>query len=308
MTTIHMPLHSGSRRLAKTGPLGEPRWLPYAYILPGLVMYVFFAILPFIHTGILAFTNWDGVTAPSWVGLDNFRALFADTDLLVDFTHSLVLVIFFSLAPICVGLLLTAFLTRAPIRGMASFRTLLFLPQVIPMVAVAIAWRWMYDPVGPVNSLLQLVGLGSVERAWLGDFTWALPALGLVGTWVVFGFCMVLFIAGVQKIPRELFDAARVDGAGVWQEFFAVILPGLRNEVSVALTVTTIAGLRSFDLVYVGTRGGPGHATRVPVLELYARAFQQDRVGSAAAIGLALAVVIFVVSWAILRVSEGGDH
>jgi len=290
--------------LRSTRPPGESSGLAYFYILPGLLVYLAFVILPLLRTAQLAFYKWDGVTSPKWIGLRNYVDLFHSSDLRSAFLRSLVFVVFYSIIPVCLGLLLSALLTRGHARGMTLFRTLLFLPQVIPTVATVVVWRWMYAPSGPVNAVLRLIGFGSITRAWLGDFTWALPGLGVVGTWVNYGLCMVLFIAGVQKISPELYDAARVDGAGAIAEFFAVTLPGLRNELAVALTVTTIGALRSFDLVYVATRGGPGFSTRVPAVYLFLRAFSENQVGSAAAIGIVLAIIIFIVVYLILRLAE----
>jgi raffinose/stachyose/melibiose transport system permease protein len=150
-----------------------------------------------------------------------------------------------------------------------------------------VTWRIVYQPTG-----------------WLGNFDLALPAVGLVGTWVAYGLCFVLFMAGVQKIPQSLYDAARVDGAGPLREFFAVTLPALRGEIAVALTLTTIAALRNFDLVYLTTAGGPGDATTVPALEVYQRAFRSGDVGGAAAIGVCLAAVIFALTFGINRVAD----
>jgi raffinose/stachyose/melibiose transport system permease protein len=158
---------------------------------------------------------------------------------------------------------------------------------VIALVVVAVVWRRIYEPTG-----------------WLGDFTLALPAIGLVGTWVAFGLALVLLLAGVQRIPRSLYDAARVDGAGPVREFFAVTLPNVRGELAVALTLTTITALRNFDLVYVTTGGGPGNATTVPALEVYRRAFGGGEVGAAAAVGVCLAAVIFVLALAINRAAR----
>ena len=129
---------------------------------------------------------------------------------------------------------------------------------MIAGVVVAQAWVWIYADNGPLNEFLRDVGLGSLARPWLGDFTWALPAVGGIGTWVTYGLCMVLFIAGAQSIPQSLYDAARVDGAGAVREFFAVTLPALRNQVVVAFVLTTINALRSFDIIYNATSGGPG--------------------------------------------------
>jgi len=198
-------------------------------------------------------------------------------------------------------------LARAQVRGQAGFRTVLFLPQVIPLVVVTVIWRMIYAPDGPLNSALDAVGLGSLARPWLGDFTWALPAIGFVGTWVMSGLALVLFMAGVQKIPQSLYDAARVDGAGPVREFFAVTLPNLRGEIAVALTLMTIAALRNFDLVYITTQGGPGNSTSVPAFQVYNRAFRIGEVGSAAAIGFTLACIIFVLAFGITRIADRGQ-
>jgi raffinose/stachyose/melibiose transport system permease protein len=285
-------------------PPGEPRRVGYLYILPAFVFFGLFVLFPMGHSLWLSFTNWDGLTPAKWVGLANYRQLLSDPDVRAAFSHALVLVIFYSFIPVTIGLLLAASLSRMRVRGMTFFRTVLFLPQVIAMVVVGVIWRWMYTPLGSVNALLRAVGLGSLQKVWLGDFTWTLPALGLVGTWVAFGLTMVLFLAGVQKIPTSLYDAARVDGAGPVREFLAVTLPGLRNEIVVALTLTILAALRSFDLIWVTTKGGPGNSSSVPALILYERAFVTNQVGSAAAIGMSLTLVCFVVVFLVTRLGE----
>src|SRR5262249_33535439 len=156
---------------------------------------------------------------------------------------------------------------------------------------------WIYAPDGPLNAVLRDVGMAGLARAWLGDFSSALPAVGLVGTWGCYGLAMVLFIAGAQPIPTPLYDAVRVDGAGPGRAFLTVTLPGRRNELVVAFVVTMVAALRSFDLVFVTTQGGPGTQTTVPALLVYRRAFTYGQVGSAAAIGVALAVVTFALAY-----------
>jgi len=218
-----------------------------------------------------------------------------------------VLIAFYALIPVIIGLLLTAALTRTRIRGFRFFRTTLFLPQLIAGVVIAQAWVWVYDASGPLNRGLELFGLGSLVRPWLGDFSWALPSIGVIGTWVTFGLCMVLFVAGVQKIPLELYDAARVDGAGAFREFFAVTLPGLRNEILVAFVLTTINALRSFDVIYNTTAGGPGNTTIVPSMYMYQNAFLFNRVGYAAAIATILALVIFVLAAIVLRAGDRSE-
>jgi raffinose/stachyose/melibiose transport system permease protein len=284
---------------------GEPRWIAFLYLLPALAVYLAFVVAPMLHGVEISFFRWDGVTRGTWVGLSNYTDALTDPGVRAEFLRSFVLVAFYALLPIAVGLILASALSRSQLRFMAFFRTVLFLPQVIATVVVAVTWRWLYAPNGPIDQLLRAIGLGGLSRSWLGDYTWALPATGLVGTWVTFGLCMVLFIAGVQQIPPPLYDAVRVDGGGPIREFFAVTLPGLRNPLAVALSLTVIGGLRTFDLIYLTTKGGPGDQTMVPSLDIYQRAFSTGQVGSAAALGVILTILIFAVTFLITRLVEG---
>ena len=302
-------LRSGRlRRVGPSRPPGEPRRIGYLYILPAYVVFTLFLLVPLVRAGVLSLYEWNGLTLGRWVGLDNYRAVVADQGLRSAFGHAMVLVVFYAVIPVCVALALVATMTRARVRGLGFYRTVLFLPQVVAMVVVAVTWRQIYAPDGPLNQLLRAVGLDGLTRAWLGDFTLALPAVGFIGTWVHMGLCIVLFLAGVSKIPRELYEAVRIDGGGAVREFFTVVVPGLRNEISVALTLTVIAALRNFDLIYVTTRGGPGTSTSVPSFEVYRRAFELGQVGSAAAVAITLTAIIFVLSFAITRVAERGDE
>ena len=295
------------RRAAARRAPGDPRNIAWLYVLPGLAFYGLFTLAPLVHTMYYSLFSWDGLTAKTYVGLANYGEAFRDHALRSSFVHSGVLILFYAVLPVLVGLVLTAALTRNPLRGFRFFRTVLFLPQLIAGVVIAQAWTWIYDNSGPLNRLLDLVGLGSLVRPWLGDFTWALPSIGVIGTWVTFGLCMVLFVAGVQKIPTSLYDAARVDGAGAVREFVAVTLPGLRNEVLVAFVLTTINALRSFDIVYNTTAGGPGGTTLVPSMYMYQNAFLYNKVGYAAAVATVLAATIFVLAAIVLRVGDSGE-
>jgi raffinose/stachyose/melibiose transport system permease protein len=283
---------------------GEPRRVAYLYLAPAFVFYLLFAFGPLVYTSWLSFFEWDGLTVGHWVGLDNYDKVLSDPDIRASFVHSFELILFYAVLPVMLGLLLASLIAHSRVRGVTFFRAVLFLPQTIATVVVAIAWVWIYAPAGPVNEALRAVGLGSIARGWLGDFDFALPALGLVGTWVMFGLCLVLFLAGIQKIPLTLYEAARVDGAGRLREFFAVTLPGLRGELAVALTLTTIMALRTFDLIYVSTNGGPGTSTTVPSVLVYQNAFSNGRVGLAAAVAVVLTALIFVVAFGITRLVD----
>jgi raffinose/stachyose/melibiose transport system permease protein len=282
---------------------GEPRRIGYLYLLPAGLVFAVFVLVPLVHAGYLSLFAWDGITPGRWVGLANYGDVFTDSAIRAAFGHALILIVFYAVLPVLIGLLIAGLLARVQVRGMPFFRTVLFLPQVVAMVVVAVTWRMIYDPgAGALNGLLGLVGIGGQD--WLGSFSIALPSVGAIGTWVMYGLAMVLLLAGVQKIPPSLFDAARVDGAGLWHEFRVVTLPALRGEIAVALTLTTIQALRNFDIVYNTTKGGPGSATSVPAFQVYNRAFNTGQVGSAAAIGIVLTAIIFVITVGINRLSE----
>ena len=295
---------AGERPRVRVRAPGEPRRIAYLYLAPAFLFYGLFAFAPLAYTAWLSLFRWDGLTAGTWAGLANYRTVLSDPDIRASFVHAFVLILFYAVIPVCLGLLLASVISHGRVRGVGFFRTVLFLPQTIASVVVAVAWVWIYAANGPLNEILRAVGLGALARSWLGDFRFALPALGFVGAWVTFGLCVVLFLAGIQKIPITLFEAARVDGASRVREFFVVTLPALRGELAVALTLTVITALRSFDLIYVATSGGPGTSTTVPAYLVYQNAFANGRVGLAAAVAVVLTVLIFAVAFLVTRVVD----
>jgi ABC-type sugar transport system permease subunit len=274
------------------------RLLALAYIAPAAAVYVGFAIWPAIHTGYLSFLDWDGILPAKPAGLSNYTAVFTDPTLGPALWHAIVLILFFAVIPCAFGLLMTALLASR-VRGMTAFRVIFFLPQVLPLVAVGVTWRWLYNDDGLVNHGLRAVGLDGLARAWLGDYDFALIALGLIGTWAMSGLCMVLFLAGVQKIDASLYEAVALDGGGPIRRFFTVTLPGLRGEITIASVITTIAALASFDLVFVTTNGGPVNRTTVPGLLVYRLAFNESDIGGASALAVVLTAVVIVFVTAI---------
>lgn len=290
-----------------SGPPGEPRLVAYLYVAPALLVFACFLLAPLAYAVQLSFFEWDGLGLGTWVGLDNYVAVFTDPDLRAPFLHALVLIVFFSLLPVTLGLFLAAAMTRTEVRGAGFFRTVVFLPQVIALTVVAVVWRQIYAPRGPLNDALRAVGLDGFARGWLGDPDWVLVAIGLVGTWVGTGLCTVLLLAGLSKVSRELYEAARLDGAGAFREFLAISLPAVRGELAVALTLTLVAALRTFDLVYVMTGGGPGDASRVPSYEVYDRAIQEGDVGTGITVALVLTALILFVTWLVNRIADDPD-
>jgi ABC-type sugar transport system permease subunit len=270
-------------------------------LAPALVVFGLFLLAPFVHSVYLSFFSWDGITPKKYVGLANYRDALGSSEVRGAFSHAVILIGFYAGLTTAVALILVGIMGSTRVRGLVVLRTILFLPYVIAPVVTGVAWRWLLSPDGPVNAVFRALGLGRWARPWLGDFTWALPSVGLIGTWMLYGLVMVLLLAAVQRIPMDLYEAARLDGAGPVREFFAVTLPGVRQEVVVVLVLAVTAALRNFDLIYVTTQGGPGTSTEVPSWMVYRQAFFVGTLGKASALGVLLTALIMVLSLLILR-------
>jgi raffinose/stachyose/melibiose transport system permease protein len=276
-------------------------------VAPALGMYGLFVLRPLALTIQYSLYQWDGVGPSTWAGLGNYVTVFSDPQLLGIIRNAFQLIVSFSVIPVLLGLSVAVIIRRISASRLAlTARTVLFLPQVIPLVAAGIAWSWLLSSTGVANQFLSVIGLGRITRAWLGDFSTALPAVGLIGAWVLVGLCTVLLMSGMTKIDPSLYEAARIDGAGLWREFTAVTLPSIRQEIAVCVTVTVIAALASFDIVYISTQGGPGDATMVPGLEIYELAFSHRQVGLASALAVVLIVLVLACVLPIQRLARKG--
>jgi len=292
------------RRARRAASDGHGVLTPYIFIVPAFTFYGAFLLYPLVRAAQFSLFAWDTISPAVFVGLQNYVDLARSEDLRNSFLHAFVLIFFYAVMPLAVGLVIAAILNRAKVRGMSFFRTVIFLPQVIAMVVVAVAWTRLYSTDGSINALLDLVGLGSWSRAWLGDYLFALPAVGLIGSWVETGLVTILLLAGMGRIGRDQYEAASLDGAGAIRQFFAVTVPSVRGEIAVALTLTIVAALKTFDLIYMTTRGGPGTSTTVPSYQVYYQAFQLGQVGTASAIGIALTILIFGINLVVNRASD----
>ena len=280
-------------------------WL---FVAPALFMYTAFVLLPLALTFQYSFYRWDGIGPSEWVGLGNYVNVLTDPDLVGVILNAFKLIFFFSFLLVGLGLIVAAVMRRiATGRFGTASRTVLFLPQIIPLVAAGIAWKWVLSTSGVVNQVLTAIGLGDITRAWLGDFDTALPAVGLIGAWVLIGLCTILLLTGMSKIDPALYESARLDGAGAVQEFRSITLPSLRQEIGVCITVTVIAALASFDIVYIATGGGPGGSTAVPGLEIYQLAFAGRQVGLASALAVVLFILVLACVLPIQRLARGDE-
>lgn len=205
-------------------------WRNFLYLLPAVLVYGVFLLLPLLASLGISFTEWDGTSSPLFVGFSNYLRMFSDPVFWIALGNNALLMLFYTLLPIGIGLLLCSFLNDMRSNTERSLlRILFFLPYIMPMAVLGVVWRWLYNPAfGPIDQLLRAVGLSHLAMSWLGDFTWALPAVGMVATWYFFGFCLVLFMAGLQRMDPSLLEAADLDGSSRRQKFMRITLPGLR--------------------------------------------------------------------------------
>jgi multiple sugar transport system permease protein len=293
------------------------RWHPgYAFVAPALGLLAVFFLLPTLAALVLSFTDFDVYAVADLrrlrlVGLANYVRLLHDARFWTALRNTVWFVLVAGPASIGVSLAAALLVDAKVVRGRAIFRTILFLPVVTTLVAVAVVWRYLYHPrYGLLNQLLGAVGIAPVD--WLGDPAWALPALALLAVWKNFGFNMLIFLAGLQAIPERLSEAARLDGAGRWQELWHLTVPMLAPTFVFVGVITTIGYLQLFAEPYVMTQGGPANSTLSVVLLMYEEGFRWWNLGYGAAVAFVLFALILTVSllqlWLQRRALAGGSE
>jgi multiple sugar transport system permease protein/sn-glycerol 3-phosphate transport system permease protein len=274
-----------------------------AFVAPNLLLLAVFTYWPLLQNLYLSFVDWDMISPDKpWVGLDNWRLVLRDPSFWRITFNTVAFAALTVTATLCLGLG-AALLLNNRLRGRAGARTVIFSPVVLPGAAIALVWIYMFDPNwGLLKVLLGFAGVRS--PAWLTDPVWALPAVAIVAIWKGLGYSTVIFLAGLQGIPRELYEAARVDGAGAWGRFQAVTLPGL-GPVSFFLPVTSLlAAFQAFDVIKVMTNGGPVIATTTLVFAMYQQGFTAFHAGRAAVYAIVLFGALLALTAAQLRVGE----
>ncbi|AEH90364.1 MULTISPECIES: sugar ABC transporter permease [Mesorhizobium] len=273
----------------------------FLMILPAAILFCLFYLWPFINGFWLSLHNWDGFSDPTWAGFSNYQRLLHDRIFLGALRNNLIFVVAVVILKNVLGLGLALLLNRALV-GRAFFRAAAFVPVTMSFVAVGLLWSWIYNPVfGLLNGALDLFGLGALKQSWLGDADIALYSIIVVDVWKWLGFHAVIYLAGLQTIPSELYESAKMDGAGPLQRFRHVTVPMMMPIVF----INTILGLsgafvRNFDIVYVLTKGGPNHATEVVLTYMMSKAFQDGAMSYAAAIGYVLFLIVGLASVGLL--------
>lgn len=286
----------------QTGQVEEPRRFrlqltPYMFILPALLFYVVFMFLPILATIVISFADWNGISLAQieWVNVQNYLDLAEDPVFWQALTNNFILMVVGVPLNVAVSLFLAVLLEQG-LRGSNFFRGVFFVPTIISMVVVGVVFTLILSPsLGLVNPLLEQIGLGDYARAWLGDPDTALYTVMLADLWKNFGLTMFLFVAGLKGIDQELYEAAIVDGASSWQSFWQITLPVLRPVLYMVIILTSIGSLKTFEMVYVMTFGGPNHASEVLQTWMYFNGFKFNKLGY----GSAMANVILMITLAL---------
>lgn len=276
----------------------------YLMIAPGVILMLVFTFYPILYGLPLAFTNYSVVDETNWIGLDNFRRAFSDDVFIRSLQNSLLYIIVVPIIQILS--ILMAVLVNNKLKGIQFFRVAYFVPVVTSMVAAAIAWKWMFQGNGIINYFLQSLGLTDKNFAFLADPRTALYAVMFVTIWKGLGYYMMIYLAGLQAIPGELHEAAKIDGANTSRVIWYITIPLLKPFVLLCSLMSLLGAIRVFDEVFVMTEGGPANASMVTGVYTYKMAFQEFDFGYAAAIGLIVALIIFVFTLLLFKYTRKG--
>lgn len=299
------PAAAGTRRSGKA--FFRKKVVPWLFVLPILLINVAVVLGPALSSVWYSMTDWSGIGPATFIGLENFRQLAGDSAFRHAFANNVLWLAMFLTVPIALSL--GAASQLAPVkRGSLYFRMALFIPYVLPSVVSANLWRGLLSPDRGIPALLTDLGIPGFDKAFLGDPRTVLPAIGFVDNWHWWGFLMVLFLAAMQNIPQDLYESARLDGAGRWQEFRDITLPGIRPTLVFMLLMTTIWSFLTFDYIWILTQGGPAGASEVLAVLVFKEAFRNFNAGYAAAIGLTLSIFVgFVIGIFVVLRKRGWD-
>lgn len=274
-------------------------WIIAAGVIPALAIYLIFSIVPIFISFYYSFMSWNGFSEMQFVGLANFQEAFQDKVFWVSVRNNILVVLASVFGQIPIALVLALLLNRK-IKGAKFFRTIGFMPVVISTVVISITWRMIYNSeYGLLNNFLEGIGLGFLQQNWLGNPSWAMVAVCLTIIWQFVGLYFIIFLSALQTVPGEILEAADLDGASEWQKTRHIILPSIRHIILISIILCISGSLKTFDLIYVMTSGGPANSTEVMATYMYNKTFEGLRYGY----GSAISVLIFVFSLAIILIT-----
>lgn len=269
--------------------------MAYLFLLPNLVGFLIFTLIPIVCSMGLSFMEWDSANPMVFVGFENFKRLWTDDTFKISLWNTVYYSVF--TVPLTMAAALgLAIILNQKMKGINIFRTIFFFPHVASLVAIAVVWNLLFHPtLGPVNNILRFLGIAN-PPGWTSSVDWAMPVIIIVSIWKSMGYYMILYLSGLQAIPRELYEAAKVDGANSFQRFKSITLPMLTPTTFFVSIMLTIACFKVFDLVSVMTNGGPGRATNVLVFNIYNTAFINYEFGYASAISMILFIIVLAIT------------
>ncbi|WML26237.1 sugar ABC transporter permease [Neobacillus sp. OS1-33] len=271
-----------------------------SFLSPALILYSIFMLYPMIDAVRFSFFDWDGAaTSMNFVGFDNYIKLTEDKIFLKSLGHNLLWVVLSLILMVIPTLILAVLISRVK-KGKTFFRAGFYLPSVLSLAVVGVLWSKIYDPImGPINVFLKSIGLESLAKNWLGEPFFVIPALVIASTWAFYGLYMILFLAGLQNINSELYEAADLDGAGPIRKFWSITIPSLRNTLNVVISMVIINALKGFALIWIMTQGGPFYMSELVSTYVYKAAFSMNKVSYATAgsVVLGIIVIAFTISF-----------
>jgi raffinose/stachyose/melibiose transport system permease protein len=289
----------------KGSSLNKGYWV---FLIPGVVGLLGIIIVPFLVNVGISFTRWNGITTPVWIGTANYEKAMHDSTFWASFQNNLYIIVSMTVIPTIVGLLLAAFLydyiaTKIGKSVASIFRAGFYLPQILPVAIAGVVWRWILQPRwGVLNWLLTTVGLS--PRNWLGDASIAIYSVMGIMVWFQIGYPLVIFMAALQRVDPDLYEAAAVDGASWFQRFYRITIHQIRPEIFVVILTTLIHSLKIFAQIFVLTRGGPGRATIVPSYFAYQNFFEKANVGYGATIATIMTLIIVVLTMIFINIQS----
>jgi raffinose/stachyose/melibiose transport system permease protein len=298
-------LKRGQQGTAHLSQARQEKWAVWVFIYPPLAVYLAMVIWPMLFLFYLSLNKWTGFGPKTFVGFSNYIQVLSDDKFWLAAQHNGLWAIATLIGTTTTGLVLAVLLARTRVWASGFFQVVYFLPQMISSVVVAVIWRWIYYPsIGPLNVALETVGLGALQRPWLGEANLVLPALFVAYSWVAYGFAMLIFLAAIDSVEVTLFEAARIDGANWFQEIWYILLPAIRPALRTVFIIMGIWSFQIFDLVWLTTRGGPGFASTVLALLVYRNTFVESKVGIGSAMAFILSTFILVLALFALRRGE----
>jgi putative chitobiose transport system permease protein len=301
----HVETNTRKKILVKRKARKKFSIVPYIFLLPAIVLLITFEYLPTINAFYYSFTEYHVLAPAEWIGLENYKTMIEDEKFWTALGNSFQY--FFITVPIIVTVpLFLAMLVNRKIKGINIFRVIYYLPVITTMVAVAIVWKFLYHPDGLINAILEGVGFNNVDINWLLNTKTALPAISILEAWKAMGFYMLIYLAGLQVVSKELIEAAKLDGATRARIVWHVYLPQLRPTIAVTLIMSTLGTVQMFTSIYVMTGGGPLDSTMSLPLYIYQKAFVDLDMGYATAMGMILWAILLILTIINFKISKGG--